>query len=36
MIDFGSAMFSPECFSQDGNFKGIVIGTGHIELFKII
>lgn len=28
MMDFGSPMYAPECFSEDGNFKGFAIGTG--------
>lgn len=28
MMDFGSPIFAPECFDEDGNFNGIAIGTG--------
>lgn len=34
MMDFGSAMFSPKCFSQDGNFNDIVIGTGPYKIVQ--
>lgn len=33
MMDFGSAIFAPECFAPDGNFDGFAIGTGP---FKIV
>lgn len=28
MMDFGSPMYAPECFDEDGNFNGIALGTG--------
>lgn len=28
MMDFGSPMYAPECFAEDGNFNGFAIGTG--------
>ena len=28
MSNFGSAMFEPSCFAEDGNFNGFAIGTG--------
>ena len=28
MSDFGSPIYAPECFAEDGNFNGIAIGTG--------
>lgn len=33
MIDFGSPIYAPSCLADDGNFKGIAIGTGP---FKIV
>ncbi|WP_444345100.1 ABC transporter substrate-binding protein [Phascolarctobacterium succinatutens] len=28
MTDFGSPIYAPECFAEDGNFKSVAIGTG--------
>ena len=28
MVNYGSAMFEPSCFAEDGNFNGFAIGTG--------
>lgn len=28
MVNFGSAIFEPSCFAEDGNFNGPAIGTG--------
>lgn len=28
MTDFGSPMFAPECFAEDGNFATVAVGTG--------
>lgn len=28
MVNFGSAMYSPDCFDENGDFNGICIGTG--------
>ena len=37
MMNFGSAMYSPKCFDDEGNFSGFAIGTGpfYIEENKI-
>lgn len=32
MTNFGSAMFSPECFDEEYNWKGIVQGTGPFKI----
>ena len=32
MTDFGSPMFAPECFDDNGNFKEIAIGTGPYKI----
>lgn len=32
MIDFGSPVYAPECFADDGNFKGFAIGTGPYKI----
>lgn len=34
MVDWGSAMFSPEGFNEDGNFNGPVQGTGPFRLVE--
>lgn len=34
MTDFGSPMFAPECFDEDGNFKSIAIGTGPYKIVE--
>ena len=36
MTDFGSPMFAPECFDEDGNFKEIAIGTGPYKITENI
>jgi len=32
MMDFGSPMYAPECFAEDGNFKEIAQGTGPYKI----
>lgn len=32
MMDFGSPVFAPECFADDGNFSGVAIGTGPYKI----
>lgn len=32
MMDFGSPMYAPECFAEDGNFNGIAQGTGPYKI----
>ena len=32
MVNFGSAIFSPGCFDGEGNFSGIVQGTGPFKI----
>lgn len=32
MMDFGSAMFAPECLAENGDFNGIAIGTGPYKI----
>jgi len=32
MMNFGSAIYSPECFDDDGNFNGVAIGTGPFKI----
>ncbi len=32
MTDFGSPVFAPECFDDEGNFKEIAIGTGPYKI----
>lgn len=32
MMDFGSAMFAPECFDENENFNGFAIGTGPYKI----
>ena len=32
MTDFGSPIYAPECFAEDGNFKSIAIGTGPYKI----
>lgn len=34
MTDFGSAMFSPKGFDEEGNFNGMVQGTGPFKMVK--
>lgn len=34
MMDFGSPIYSPNCFSEDGNFNGFAIGTGPYKIIK--
>ncbi len=34
MTDFGSAIYAPECFAEDGNFKEIAIGTGPYKIIE--
>lgn len=32
MMEFGSPMYAPECFAEDGNFNGIAQGTGAYKI----
>lgn len=32
MVNFGSSMFEPSCFAEDGNFKEMAIGTGPYKM----
>lgn len=32
MTDFGSPIYAPECFAEDGNFKSVAIGTGPYKI----
>lgn len=32
MTDFGSPIYAPECFDEDGNFRSIAIGTGPYKI----
>lgn len=32
MVNFGSAIYSPACFDEEGNFNGICIGTGPFRI----
>ena len=32
MTDFGSPMYAPECFDEDGNFKSVAVGTGPYKI----
>lgn len=32
MTDFGSPIYAPECFDEDGNFKRVAIGTGPYKI----
>lgn len=34
MMDFGSPIYAPECFAEDGNFKAIAIGTGPYKILE--
>lgn len=34
MTDFGSPIYAPECFDEEGNFKDIAIGTGPYKITK--
>ena len=34
MIDFGSPIYAPECFAEDGNFKTFAIGTGPYKIIE--
>ena len=36
MMDFGSPIFAPECFDDEGNFNGPAIGTGPYKIKKNI
>lgn len=36
MIDFGSPIYAPSCLDDDGNFKGIAIGTGPFKITENI
>ena len=36
MTDFGSPIYAPECFAEDGNFKEIAIGTGPYKIVENI
>lgn len=32
MVNFGSPIYSPNCFDEEGNFNGICIGTGPFQI----
>lgn len=32
MVNFGSPMYSPSCFDEEGNFNGICVGTGPFRI----
>lgn len=32
MSNFGSSIFEPSCFAEDGNFNGVAIGTGPYKI----
>ena len=32
MVNFGSAMYSPGCFDENGDFNGICVGTGPFKI----
>ncbi len=32
MTDFGSPIYAPECFDEDGNFQSVAIGTGPYKI----
>lgn len=32
MVNFGSAIYSPNCFNENGDFNGICIGTGPFKI----
>lgn len=32
MTDFGSPIYAPECFDEDGNFRSVAIGTGPYKI----
>ena len=32
MVNFGSAIYSPNCFDEEGNFNGICVGTGPFRI----
>lgn len=32
MTDFGSPIYAPDCFAEDGNFKSVAIGTGPYKI----
>ena len=34
MTDFGSPIYAPECFAEDGNFKTLAIGTGPYKIVE--
>lgn len=34
MMDFGSAIFSPYCFNENGDFNGVAIGTGPYRIVE--
>ena len=34
MMDFGSAIFSPYCFNENGDFNGVAIGTGPYKIVE--
>ena len=34
MTDFGSPIYAPECFAEDGNFKTFAIGTGPYRIIE--
>ena len=34
MVNFGSAIYSPKCFDEEGNFNGICAGTGPFRIVE--
>ena len=34
MTDFGSPIYAPSCFDNEGNFKSVAIGTGPYKILK--
>ncbi|SHN81494.1 ABC transporter substrate-binding protein [Desulfitobacterium chlororespirans] len=34
MVSFGSAIYSPKCFDEEGNFQGIAQGTGPFRIVE--
>ena len=32
MVNFGSAMYSPSCLDENGDFNGVCIGTGPFRI----
>lgn len=36
MVNFGSAMYSPACFDENGDFNGICVGTGPFKITETV